>query len=86
MYFLCSKKGGTLDWARLFPADASSTSSANEGPAASALTWTVAYRPWALEEPTQRRPLVDTGRLVVIRRKLPSDRVTVDFGKAFLLL
>ena len=42
--------------------------------------------PWpALEELTQRRPFVDKGRLVVIRRKLPSNRVTIDWGKAFLL-
>ena len=73
LYFLRSKKVGTLDWARPFPADASSTSRANEGPASSAL-------PWALAELTWRRPFVDTGRLVVIRRKLPSYLVTVDFG------
>ena len=45
----------------------------------------MAYRPWALAELTVRRPFVDTGRLVVIHRKLPSDRVTVDRGEAFLL-
>ena len=68
-----------------FPADASSMSSANKGPASSALSWPMAYRPWALAELTRCRPFVDTGRLVVIRRKLPSDRVTVDCDKAFLL-
>ena len=36
------KKAGTLDWARPFPADASSKSRANEGPASSAL----AHGPW----------------------------------------
>ena len=85
LYFLCFKKVGTLDWARPFPADASSTSRANEGPASSALPWPMAYRPWALAELTRRRPFVDTRRLVVIRRKLPSYRVTVDGGEAFLL-
>ena len=43
----------------------------------------MAYQPCA--ELTPRWPFVDTGRLVIIRRKLPSDRVTVDCGKAFLL-
>ena len=85
MYFLRFKKVGTLDWARPFPADASSTSRANEGPASSALPWPMAYRPWALAELTRRRPFVDTGHLVVIRRKLRSNQVTVDCGKAFLL-
>ena len=65
-YFLRFKKVGTLDWARPFPADASSTSRANKGPASSAL-------PWALAELTWRRPLVDPGHLVVIRRELSSD-------------
>ena len=37
----------------------------------------MACRPWALAELTRRRPLVDTGRLVDIRRKLPRDRVVV---------
>ena len=41
---------------------------------------------WALAELTWRRPFVDTGRLVIIRRKLPSDQVTDEFGKEFLLL
>ena len=86
MYFLHFKKVGMLDWARPFPADASSMFRANEGPASSALPWPMAYRPWALAELTRRRPFVDTGRLVVIHRKLPGDRVTVDFGKVFLLL
>ena len=40
---------------------------------------------YAYAELTRRRPFVDTGRLVVIRRKLLSDRVTVDCGIAFLL-
>ena len=35
-YFLRSKKVETLDWARPFPGDASSTSHANKGPASSA--------------------------------------------------
>ena len=43
------------------------------------------YQPWALAELTQRRPFVDTRCLVVIRRKLPSDRITVNCGEAFLL-
>ena len=60
-------------------------SRANEGLALSALPGSMAYRPWALAELTLRRPFVDTGRLVVIRRKLPHDQVTVDGGKAFLL-
>ena len=51
-----------FDWACPLPADASSTSSANEGPAC-----------------------VDTGRLVISRRKLARNRVTVDCGKALLL-
>ena len=85
IYFIRFKKVGTLDWARPFPADASSTSRANEGPASSALPWPMAYRPWALTELTRRRPFVDTGRLVAIHRKLQSDRVTADCGKAFLL-
>ena len=68
----------SCDWARPFPADASSPSRANEGPASSALPWPMAYRPWALAEMTRRRPFVGTGRLVVICRKLLSDRV--DFG------
>ena len=85
-YFLRSKKVGTLDWARPFPADASSTSCANEAPTSSALPRPMAYRPWVLAELTRRRPFIDTGRLVVIRRKLPSDRVTVDGGEAILLL
>ena len=42
IYFLRSKKVGTLDLARPFPADASSMSSANEGPALSALPWPMA--------------------------------------------
>ena len=86
MYFLNFIKVGMLDWARPFPADASSTSRANEGPASSALPWPMAYQPWALAELTRRRPFVDTGRLVVIRRKLPSNQVTVDCGKGFLLI
>ena len=86
MYFLRFKKVGTLDLARSFPAHASLTSHANEGPALSILPWPMAYRPWALAELTRRRPFVDMGRLVVIRRKLQSDRVTVDCGQAFLLL
>ena len=53
-------KVGTLDWARPFPADASSTSRANEGPALSALPWSMAYRPWALAELTRGRPFVGT--------------------------
>ena len=61
-YFLRFKKVGTLDWAHPFPADASSTSCANEGPASSALPWPMAYQPWALAELTGRRPFVDTGR------------------------
>ena len=73
-YFLRFKKVGTLNLARPFPADASSKSGA------------MAYRPWALAELTWRRPFVDTGRLVIIRRKLPSDQVTDEFGKEFLLL
>ena len=85
IYFLRCLKVGTLDWAHLFPADASFTSPANEGPASSALPWPMAYRPWALAELTRRWPFVDTGRLVVISRKLPSDRVTVGCGEAFLL-
>ena len=60
LYFLRLKKVGTLDWARPFPADASSTSRANEGPASSALPWPMAYRPWALAELTRRRPFFDT--------------------------
>ena len=71
IYFLHFKKVGTLNWARTCPADASSTSHANEGPAWSALSRPMAYRPWALAELT--RPFVDTGRLIVIRRKLPSN-------------
>ena len=47
-----------------------------KGPALSAL-------PWALAELTRRSPCVDTGRLVVIRRKPPSDRVSVNFGSYF---
>ena len=74
IYFLRFLKVGTLDWACPFPADASSTSRANKGPASSALPWPMAYRPWALAELTRRRPFVDTGCLVVIRRKLPSHR------------
>jgi len=35
------------DWARPFPADASPTSRANEGPASSALPWHMPHRPWA---------------------------------------
>ena len=84
-YFLRFKKVGTLDWARPFAADASSKSRANEGPALSALPWPMAYRPWALAERIRRRPFVDTGRLIVIRRKLRTDRVTLDCGKVFLL-
>ena len=76
IYCLHSKKVGTLDWARLFLADASSTSRANEGPAL----------PWALAELTRHRPFVDTGFLVVIRRKLPSDQVIADCSKVYLLL
>jgi len=53
-YFLRSIKVGTLDWARPFPADASSTSNANEG--------------------SRRHP-----------QETPSNQVTVDCGKAFLL-
>ena len=79
------QKVGMLDWARLFTEDASSTSGAKEGTASSALPRPMAYRQQALAELTQRRPFVETGRLVVIRRKLPSDPVTVDCGKAFLL-
>ena len=71
MYLLRFKKVGTLEWARPFPADASSTSRANEGPASSALPWPMAYRPWALTELTQRRPFVGTGRRGGICRKLP---------------
>ena len=37
-------------------------------------------------ELTRRRPFIDTGRPVAIRRKLPSNLVTYDFGIAFLLL
>ena len=70
-YFLHFKKVGTLDWTHPFPADASLTSRANKGPASSALPWPMAYQPWVLAEMTQRRPFVDTGRLVIIRRKLP---------------
>ena len=56
LYFLRFKKVGTLDWARSFP-----------------LAWPMAYhRPWALAELTQHRPFVNTGRLIVNRRKLPS--------------
>ena len=77
-YFLHFIKVGTLDRALPFPADASSMSRANKGPASSAL-------PWALAELTRRRPFVDTRRLVAICRNLPSDRVTADCGKAFLL-
>ena len=77
LYFLRLKKLGTLDWARPFPADASSTSRANEGPALLSLPWPMAYWPRALAELTRRWPFVDTGRLIGIRRKLPSDRVTV---------
>ena len=84
-YFLRFIKVGTLDMARPFPADASLTSRANKGPASSALQWPMVYRPLALDELTQSRPFVDSGHLVVIRRKLPSDRVTVGCGKAFLL-
>ena len=84
-YFLRFKKG-MLDWARRFPADASSTSRADEEPTSSPLPWPMACRSWALAERSQRRPFVDTGRLVVIRRKLPSNRVTVDCGQAFLLV
>ena len=40
----------------------------------------MAYWPWALAK--LRRPFVDTRSLVVIRRKLPSDRVTVDFTQS----
>ena len=39
MYLLRSKKVGTLDWARPFPADASWMSRVNKGPALSALSW-----------------------------------------------
>ena len=81
MYFLRFKQVGTLDWCRLFP-----TPCANEAPASSALSWPMAYRPWAVAELTRRRPFVGTGRLVIIRRKLPSDQVTVEFCKAFFLL
>ena len=84
-YFLRSIKVGALDCARPFPADASSTSRANEGPASSALPWPMACRPWALAELTRRRPFIDTVCLDVIRRKLLSDRVTVDCGETFLL-
>ena len=42
--------------------------------------------PWALAELTRHRPFVDTGCLVIIGKKLPSDQVTVEFGKAFLIL
>ena len=62
LYFLRFIKIGTLDWARPFPADASSMSRANKGPDSSALPWPMAYRPWALAELTRRRPFVDTGR------------------------
>ena len=44
MYYLRSKKVGTLDWPRPFPADASSTSRANEGPALSAQP--AGHGPW----------------------------------------
>ena len=71
--------------AREFPANDDQTSCVNEGPALSAVPWPIAYRPWALAELTRHRPFVDTGRLIVIRRKLPSDRVTLNLGKAFLL-
>ena len=46
----------------------------------------MAYQPWALAELTRHRPFVDTGCLVIIGKKLPSDQVTVEFGKAFLIL
>ena len=53
IYFLRSKKVGTLDLAGPFPADASSMSSANEGPALSALPWPMAGRPWAMVKLTR---------------------------------
>ena len=59
MCFLRSKKIGTLDWARPFPADASSTFRANKGPASSALPWPMAYWAWALAELTWCKPFVD---------------------------
>ena len=69
--------------AREFPANDDETSCVNEGRMASQLC----QGPWpvGLAELTRRGPFVDTGRLVVIGRKLPSDRVTVDCDKAFLL-
>ena len=53
-YLLRFRKVGTFDWARPFPADASSTSRANEGPASSALPGPMAGRPWAMAELTRR--------------------------------
>ena len=38
-----------------------------------------------LAELTQHRPFVDTGRLVIIRKKLPGNRVTVHSGEVFIL-
>merc|ERR1712219_110167 len=73
MILLLFHKVGTLDWARPFPADASSTSLPTKGPPLQPLPWPMAYRPWALAELTRRRPFVDTGHLVIIRRKLRSD-------------
>ena len=46
----------------------------------------MAHGPWALAELTWGRPFVDTRHLVVICRKLRSNRVTVDYGKAFLFI
>ena len=48
----------------------------------SAMARAVAYRPWALAELTWCRPFIGTGCLLVICRKLPSDRVTVDFTQS----
>ena len=45
----------------------------------------MAYRPCTLADMTRRRPFLDTRHLVVIRRKLWSDRVTVDCGEVFQL-
>ena len=62
--------------------------SCQQGPSSSAVRLPMAYghgRPWALAELTRHRPFVNTGRLVVIRRKLPTDQVAVVCGEAFLL-
>ena len=73
-YFLHFIKVGTLDWARSLQMPPQ-----RPVPAKACLISS------ALAELTRHRPLVDTGRLVVIPRKLPSKRVTVDCGKSFLL-